>query len=343
MIPPGARTGPDPSPRGPVPTRPRRRWAALGSFVLGLLLLGAAIRVAGERGQLSAAQAAARQAPWPVVAGVVTLPLLTWLLTSAVFGVLTRRYGRVGWGEMGALIGSASLLNLVPMRPGTIGRIAYHKVVNRLRVRDSAKVVALAMVCSAVSAIAMVAAVMLTLRVDPPLAPIGAVVPLPLLALGAAAAHRRRDPRAGPTSPVAPLLDWRFLVACSIRYAEVLVWALRYWLVFALVGRPIGFADAAIIAAASQASMLVPVQVGAREWIVGVVAGMLAAGSVGASTLSGALNAAAPGVTADLVNRAAELLVLVPVGLASTIWLWGRRAGAAPPGSGGAGMCDQNG
>lgn len=301
--------------------RGRRPWLGVLLFVVGILLLGAAVTVALRRGELPVAVESLRRAPWWVIGGVLLLPLVNWLLTSGVFSVLTRRFGPVGWGEMSGLVASAWLLNLLPLRPGMLGRVAYHKTVHGVRVRDSAVVLLLAMICTAAAAAALVATVVLAGRLGLATAgsrvPVGfgALVAAPMgLAVAASVALRCREGR----WPLA----WRVVVAGALRYADVLVWTARYALVFDLAGQPVDLRQAAIVAAASQAAMAVPIQVGVREWIVGL-AGAAVAGQLGGGS---AVNAAAPGVAADLLNRGAELAVLLPLGLGSTLWLWGLRS-----------------
>jgi hypothetical protein len=89
------------------------------------------------------------------------------------------------------------------------------------------------------------------------------------------------------------------------------VWTLRYWVVFAIADSPVTMAQAAAVAAVSQVAMSVPLVgngLGLREWAVGLLRASLPA-------WYGVAAASSAGLTADLVNRAAELLVAVPVGL----------------------------
>ena len=99
--------------------------------------------------------------------------------------------------------------------------------------------------------------------------------------------------------------------AMGLRVADLIVWTLRYWVVFAIADSPVSMAQAAAVAAVSQVAMSVPLVgngLGLREWAVGLLRASLPA-------WYGVAAASSAGLTADLVNRAAELLVAVPVGL----------------------------
>jgi hypothetical protein len=244
--------------------------------------------------------------PWRL-ALFVTLPLLSWVFTSILFVVLTRRHGRVGLREMLALIGSSWLLNYLPMRPGLLGRVAYHKAVNGIAVRHSAGTIVWAVVCTVVAAAAMAAFAFALPRAGSP-APLAMGLAVPLLICGAAAWWLRARDAAG--------LAWRLVAALGLRYADLLVQTGRYLLAFSLIGKPIGVSDAVTICAAAQAAQVSPVVFGVREWIVGVFSG-----------------AVETGLKADLLNRAAEVAVALPVGLVASWWLWRRQpARLQPPG-----------
>jgi len=97
-----------------------------------------------------------------------------------------------------------------------------------------------------------------------------------------------------------------------IKSADLLADAARLWLAMGIVGSPISYGDAV---AASSAGMVVrligltPNGLGLREW---AIAGVL-------QSLAGADGSQA--VMAALIDRAVEVLVLVPLGLASVYGL----------------------
>jgi hypothetical protein len=104
---------------------------------------------------------------------------------------------------------------------------------------------------------------------------------------------------------------WRELAAMSLRSLDMLAWVGRYAIAFHLVGRPLSLDHVVAITAVCQVAMIVPVTgngLGLREWAVGLT--LAAVSAPGARE-----QAAAIGLAADLVNRAAETLLAVPVGL----------------------------
>ena len=106
--------------------------------------------------------------------------------------------------------------------------------------------------------------------------------------------------------------------AAFIRYIEVLLLAVRYRAAFALIGAPIDPAMALAIACVSLVVTMIPLSsngLGLREWAVG-----LASPLVTPYVLE-------VGMTAELVNRAAEAVVIVVIGLGAFAWLaWRRRS-----------------
>ncbi|HZW06904.1 MAG TPA: hypothetical protein VFF65_07250, partial [Phycisphaerales bacterium] len=228
-------------------------------------------------------------------------------------------------GEMAALIGSAWLLNIIPGRPGLMGRVAYHTLVNGMSMKDCVKVIVVGVAANAVAialALLLIGATYMgasmlpgTLAADytPRLLIFGAAGTLALL-LSAAWVQRSAKPaNAGPMTP------WRFTFAVAMRYADYLVWVARYWLAFTVIGLPITLTEAAGVAVISQVVQLSPAQLGIREWAVGLAGAFLP--SLKSSAAAGAVKSAT-GLTADLLNRAAELAVSLPVGLVCTWWVF---------------------
>jgi hypothetical protein len=292
-------------------------------FALGLLLLSAAVwAIASRRDQLQSAWHAARTTQWYLVAAMFLLPLLNWTTTTSIFWVLTRRYGAVRWTEMAALIASAWLLNFLPMRPGMVGRLTYHKKVNAVRVRDSVKVLIAASATTG-AAVALLLGIVLMLGAAPSraLLVISIGAPALVLALLTLAARRLKGQA------------WRWPAAASFRYCDVTVWALRYWIAFMIIGHPVTPIGAAAVTVTGQAAMLAPVQLGLREWVIGATGALLPPEWSPATVQegSGAMAAIAPGLLADIAMRAVELSIAVPLGLASSMWLFrALRRGTGP-------------
>ena len=295
----------------------RVRLARWIGFSIGLLLFVAAIWMALEQGA-SEAWDAVQAAPPLLFIAAAACTVLTLLQTSLSFWILTLRYGRVGYGEMMALITSAWLLNYLPMRPGLFGRVAYHKRVNNIRLRDSAIVLIWANVLSVICAIGLGGLLVgLSLITDggSPLLVTLTALPLPFVVAFAAYA-RAKQPEPDPDV-------WRLIAGAASRYAELFGWAARYWICFAIIDQPISWGGALAVASVTTVATMVPLfgnGLGMREWTVGLLAMWLPAGLA----LGGSPDAAV-GVTADLVNRAIEIAVAIPLGTVAAIWLVRRR------------------
>lgn len=306
-----------PSPdAGPSPVPPRRALPRIVGGVLGLALLGlAAWIVVRDASTLRDAWASIQNAsPWLLLA-VLALPVLSWSLTAMMYCSLTNRdrdivrRRHVRLTEMHAVLGSAWLLNFLPARPGMVGRIAYHTQVNRIPLPSVIKASLWAVVCGVAASATLVAvALMLMLLRDvsaaglqPAVQLAGIALPAVTLACGAWLLRTREGHR-------------RVLLALLARYLDVLTWLARYACIFAMLGRPLSLLEAAALAAASQASNMVPLVgngMGVREWASALLAPALPAVD-GAATLTRSLT-----LSAELVHRASEVLVAVPIGLAS--------------------------
>ena len=275
------------------------RWLGLA---IGVACLAGAIVVAlRERAALEAALGALRTAR-PAAIVLLLLGFVAAIpLTAALFVLLIRRFARVGFGEMLALIAATSLANMLPLKPGLIGRAAWHRVHHGVRATDTLRTVIEAILLSALVAALMLAAV-------PPLRALGAPVALALLA---------------PALPaVAGILPRArtFAAALLVRQCEFAVSVGRYAIALELVGAVAGdgvaIETAIVLSCASAVATLVPFVsngLGLREWTTALILPALDAGTFAA------------GVSAELVLRAAELLVTVPAGLVGGAWL-ARRA-----------------
>lgn len=293
------------------------RLKPLIRFVVGFgLLLAAVLWIAlNHRETVTDAIAHATGAHWGLIALGLLLPVANWTTVSFSFYLLTHRVGRVGMAEMHGLIASAWLLNYLPMRPGMAGRIAYHKLVNGIRVRDAVGISVVTMILSAVATGVMLAAAAAPLVLGGTAGADGsgfwrvAIVASPALVSGVWAIAAALGGWHGVWS-------WRMAAAFGMRYADMLAWAARYAVVFAIVGEPIGVELAAVLAGVSQASYLLPISgngLGVREWAVGLVVGA----SSGRGELSGS-DVVATAIAADLVNRAMELVIAIPMGMIAT-------------------------
>ena len=282
--------------------------------MIGLALLCAAVVVvARHHTDIRAALNSVADQPTGVRAQHIAIMLGSVLgniaLTGVMFRLLLSRYGpierRVGGMEMQAVIASATLINYLPLRPGFVGRVAYHKSMNGIAVRESIATLVQAAALSALAALYLTAVVLISReRVFSPW--IVACAPIPLLLLaGAFAPHHVRI----------------FLWAGAIRLLDVLVTALRYHAAFALIGSAIDWNSAMAFACISVLATMVPLVsngLGLREWAIGLLAPAIASHQMEL------------GLTADLLNRAAELVMVTAVGVPATLWLARRVRRVAP-------------
>lgn len=284
--------------------RAKQRIRLIG-VVVGLALMVAAVVLVVQRHEQVVAAFEAIKRPSPLL--LMALPLCVLgnlLLTGAMFHQLMSRYGRVGHGEMQALIAASALANYLPLRPGLFGRVAYHAVVNRIPPSRSVRTIAQAILLTACAALALMTIVLLAPLIASHAVWIMLPAPAMLLLIVSAA---WRAPGVRP---------WCF--AAMARYLDMLLWVARYALAFALVGAHVPVASAAACACVGTLATMIPFSsngLGLREWAIGMMAAQLMA-----ITLE-------LGITAELVNRAAEVGVILLAGLAG--WAWLARRGAS--------------
>ena len=273
-----------------------RSWLRRLGLLLGAVLLVAAIIfVARQHDVLARAFSAIRQPSAPHLFLLVACVLGNVVLTALMFSVLMSRYGKVRLIEMQALIGAATLLNFLPLRPGLFGRIAYHKTINHIPAADTAKTIghaiALSIAVAGCLALCLVVAAQFQLTLWVVLA-----LPFAFLASG---------------TMVGTIRIWA--LAGLIRYVEVFIWAARYYAAFALLDYTISIEAALAFACISMIATLVPFfsnGLGLREWAIGLAAPLL--------TVAYQLE---HGITAELVNRAGELIVVLIAGLLGLAYL----------------------
>jgi hypothetical protein len=280
----------------PFPGAPgERTWRRWVGFAVGVGLLAGAIAVVAARRETLGEAFDALRTPDPGLVLVLLASVAGNVVLTGIFlRLLLSRYGRVGALEMQAVAAGAALVNYLPLRPGLFGRIAYHRAVNDIPVRDTVKTVAQSAVITVGIALHLAGAAAWAQVGERPLLA-GVVAPLPLVAAG--------------------LLSRRLRVwaaAALVRYVEVGVWAVRYGVAFALVGAPIGAEVALAFACVSVIATMVPFVsngLGLREWAIGLLAPIITSHQLEL------------GVTAELVNRAAELLVIGVLGGIALPWL----------------------
>lgn len=254
-------------------------------------------RVRGIASSISAVQ----------VVALLCLPLLSLGFTTACFWHLMRPHGKVGFGEMGSLIAASWVLNLLPLKPGLVGRVVYHARINQIPATTSVRVLLEASGCGIVGVL-LLSGLLIRSKIgllwfDSAMA----LAWLSCLSLGIW----------GWIRPAAYIP--RLAGATLFRALDAFTWVLRYGVLFSVMGMQVPIESAAVIAAGAQAASYVPLVgngLGVREWVVALLWKRIGPASE--------LTPIAAGLSADLVNRILELIVLGPVG-ALAVWLVARR------------------
>jgi hypothetical protein len=272
------------------------RWQLAGA-IMGIVLLGAAIWLVVSQAQ--DAQRAWNALERPEPATIAVLLLLTLLLipvSAAAQSLMLRRTSgvSVGMGEMSALVSLATLLNMLPMWPGAIGRIGYHKVVHGIRpMQAGLAVVAIRLIGLFMGGVLLVAVWLW------PAAAVGAwlAILLGLLIM--------------TSWPTLRLAGWVVIV----KWVDLLLIAARYVAAFALLGVDLNTSEAGAMSGTSEVASSVPFVGGGpglREWSIGWMT---------EQRISYLPDALVVGVMADLLVRIATLLVMLPLGFVAFRWL----------------------
>lgn len=270
-------------------------------LTIGALLLVAAIAVVWRnQDQITTALEAIRHPSLVHVSILLMCVLMNIILSGVLFSLLIARYGKVGILEMQALIASATLFNYLPLRPGLLGRIAYHKSINDIPATDAAKTVIQALICTVCVAAWFVLVMIVSAMLETHLW-IGGMLPIAFIAVGVSRS------------------TWRiYALAFGVRYLEVIIWALRYWAAFALLGVEINPQTSLALACISIIATMVPFLsngLGLREWAIGLATPFLAVHITHMQI----------GLTAELVNRAGELIIVTITGLIGIAYLARRK------------------
>ena len=270
-------------------------YRRMAKFAGGFVLIGLAVWWGSSGADLAALTDVSGWALLGIAAGVAA----NLGLTSLLFWVVTRSFDArlgIGFVKMGRLIAASSLLNYLPLKPGLIGRAIYLKSHHGLSLRQSALIWLIVMAVTA-GVFGVLGAVAILVRSDQFAHGVGvSMASLALLSMVAAPLARGLLKR-----PV--VAGWSWVL---IKLADLLAEAARLWLAMSIVGPAIGYVD---VIAASAAGMVVrligltPNGLGVREWaIAGVLQSLAGVGSSQA-------------VLAALIDRAVEVLILVPLGL----------------------------
>jgi hypothetical protein len=270
-------------------------WRLVGSLI-GLVLLAAAIwLVVSHAGDMSRAWAALQQPdPWAIVVLVLVTVVLIPISAAAQSLMLRRTSGtHVAMGEMSALVSVATLLNMLPLWPGAIGRIAYHRVVHGIPPMQAGAAVVAIRLLGLVTGGVLLAAVWIW-----PAEAIGMWLAL-LFGLLVVTIW-----------PGLRLVGWVVI----LKWIDLFLLAVRYAAAFSLLGVELDRSDAGALAGTGTVASSVPFiggGPGLREWAIGWMS----------ERMSQLPDALVVGVMADLLVRVATLLVMLPLGFAAFRWL----------------------
>lgn len=292
---------------GVVASKKKSKARSTVIFIFGLLLLsGAAYFVYKSTNGLEGVWDSVKSAPWWMIVLIIISPMGNHLSVSMCLHSLQSRHGKIRVGEMFVLIGSAWMFNYLPMRAGLIGRIGYHKSINKIRIRDSLESSIWSGVLAGISNVILLGVAMVMTMIGEKWAITLLAVPVACFFVFALFM---------PTRNTTLLMR-----ALAYRQIDVIVWLGRYWLAFEVLGLDMNIGDIAVVSAVSQLASLMPLTgsgVGFREWAVGLMA------SAGGHAMGTAM-------AGDIINRAAETMIVVPVGLVCTAvvarW-WKQRGG----------------
>lgn len=272
-----------------------RILAARCGYALGAVLILAAVVVIGLKYEEVADALVKLRNPSPsMIALLLAGVFVNVILTGLFFGVLMARYGNVRMTEMTAVLAVATLMNYLPMQPGLIARLAYHKRFNQIRLRDSVKVQIQAMSISTITSGGVILIVLACRRLET-----GIIAPLAVVTVLCAAAALWPPIR-------------HYMAAVVIRLLELVTWAARYYAAFRLLHLQIDVSGATALACVSMAVSLLPMfsnGLGIREWTIGPMAPLLTT------------NHYAQGLAAELLNRAGEVVIVSITGLIALVWL----------------------
>ncbi len=257
-------------------------------LVAGVALMAAAVVVVLRNAAIADSLGRALRSPdWDALVVLVLSVLAMQVLSSAVFHRIMSVHGRVGFLEMNALVAASTLGNLVPLQAGSLGRVAYHRAVNGIPVRASLLAIVQAMIATFVALCLLGACALFARAASAPwwTAGFAPVLLLPLMA------HPPLRIFAG--------------VVC-LRTIELAAWTAHAWAAFRLSGWSIGGETALWVALIGGLANLVPFVgngLGIREWAVALAAPVLGGYERDA------------GLAAELVGRAVDVAIAVPLGL----------------------------
>lgn len=274
------------------------RAIRLAAGIAGVLLLAAAgLAVWRHRESLSASWAALRDPPAWTLAALPIATLCSIAIGAVILKRLFHRRPELRFADLVALNAAATLFNLLPMKPGLAGRIAWQRRFQGVPVKSSLGVAAAMIALSAGAVAIATASILASSRWDVPAAAILLAAAAVLLVLAPAA----------KIGFACELLWWRLV--------DLGAWSMRIAAAFAILGTDLAPESALALASVTMASGLIPIlgsTLGVREWVIALVAPSLAGVSWEQA------------LAAELVARGFEIAVVAVSGGAGSAWLFRR-------------------
>ena len=254
-----------------------------------------------------------------LLAAMLLCTLISVAANGAIFWTVIHPVRKLGFWDLQWINITATFLNLAPVRIGIVSRVLYHMRVDRMKPLlitgwFVAIIITILVVMGSVSlatvlhpsvdgwwATLAIIPLVLTLAFLPPL------VQRPLI---------QRFTKGGEQM----LADRRALSgALGLRLIDLLAWTGRIWLATHLVDTGLSGGDVLLLAVAAVLVNLNPLgRTGYREIAVAWLASLLADGAPAGEDATAALDAQFAQLA--LIESGAEILVVIPLGVLTTIW-----------------------
>lgn len=291
-----------PAPRHGIRTSFKVLGAAIGLGLLVWIVYRAVVRQ--QFAGLS-------DAAWWQFALLILCTAVSVLANGAIFWTLIRPAAALGWWPVQAVNAAVSLVNYSPVRIGVALRFMHHRRADHLPY----SLLLAWYACFALLMFLTLGCVLGATLMRPAVDAWWALLLPALLLAGSAAvvwagSHRLLESRwrGASTLLAAPSAVGS---AILLRLVDMIAYGGRLYVAITILGTPVTPRDAVVLTILSMVSSLSPVgSVGVREFAVAWLGPMLADAS-----LAERIDAAV------LIDRAAEVLVVVPAGLAALVWI----------------------
>jgi len=297
------------------PLRRRGRVVQIAGFCVGIALLVWCIHAALKPEAAEGWQRLFAASPAALI-GLLACSLVSAAVNGAMFWISIRPARKVRLRDMQILNVTASMLNYAPVRLGAMARIVYHVRVDQIPLRVvGAWFILLAgiVLVAAIPAAGLllfrpnVDALFLLLSVSGAMLGIFAARFALLALLGVGWIGRVASDSAAIIRSL-----WALPAATALRLLDFAAYGTRLWIAIGVLGLTLSPADAALLAVVALVTGLIPFgRLGFREFCVAIAAQQLAVSSEQIESSMAQL---------ALIDSAAEMLVLLPLGAIGLFW-----------------------